>query len=179
MLGPTEGSIISALIKGVTDIFVALIGRKKDKAAFSTTPAPIPLPPAVSPPPPAQPIEKPSTEKKPLPKPIVAITHSEIRARLELLAPVHRDLVEKSYVGMRVAWPVKFRSYDATEDRVMIHASATDTGSTIECFGPKDDFLCLVHAEENEVIEIEGTIEMASRAYVALADCSARRLAPA
>ena len=54
------------------DIFVALIGRKKDKAAPATTPAPTPIAPAAIPPPPAQTIEKPSAEKKTIPNAMTA-----------------------------------------------------------------------------------------------------------
>jgi hypothetical protein len=170
-IGSAEGNIVTAFIKGAFDVVVAFIGRKRDKVASPGWPMSIQQPPHIQ----QSAQDAPRHTKPGRPTQIARITHREIRERLDSIAPFHRDAIEKSYVGMRVVWPIKFRSYNGTDSDVTIYGDVADTGSAIECAGRKDDFLCLVHAAEEEVIEIEGTVDLAGRAYMVLTDCTARR----
>jgi hypothetical protein len=108
---------------------------------------------------------------------VVSISHREIVERLRPLAPYQRDLIEKSYVGVRVKWRIVLKSVGETvHGQGHVFGDVADTKAAIECDGKMDDFRGLIHAADKEEIEIEGTIDLVSTAYTMLKDCTARRL---
>lgn len=176
-------TIIAAAVAAGGAIVVALINHRKKTASehkpANTPPlvviqnsAPIPVAKSNG-----APVARPPLEQEPTRPEVTAITHREIVERLRPLAPYQRDLIEKSYVGVRVKWRIVLKSVGETvQDKGHVFGDVSDTKAAIECDGKMEDFRGLIHAADKEEIEIEGTIDLVSTAFTMLKDCTARRV---
>ncbi|MDD5335261.1 MAG: hypothetical protein PHS32_16135 [Rhodoferax sp.] len=104
---------------------------------------------------------------------VSGITFDEIREAISKAPPLQQELVEKSYVGLRVEWDTYFKSGSRRENDLIMLLLTTDNvvgSNTIWCEVPFNEYRELGVLPRGARIRVAGEVTSASQFDVKLKD---------
>lgn len=115
------------------------------------------------------------------PKPVTNLTHKEICDTIEAATPYHQDKINKEFIGRRVKWRAKLDSISHYKNEIWVSATMHhgETRTAVRCTSQSGNGDVFITATADTQFDITGDIDLISRAYVKLVDCTFEIIKPA